>query len=375
MKVLLVIFSGYNQRAIIAFLRVLKKNYIDEYSIIASSKSDPIFLTDYKEKVFYTRKKVELDREELMNALCLLKTKKGAESIMIVPSTESLNRFFLLNRVEFALCNINIPLVHEQIYKTISDKESFWKICKEALFDVPQIFKFPIKFGKEFVAKPKSYIGRDGKQHSPELIFSENDFANFKEKNLLDDFTYQEFIRGESCYLLYYMAKNGKTYKFSQVNFLQQSNGKSILMAAPDKIHNESIAEYYEGFLRNLGFWGFIMIELRKINSQYVMIEANPRFWGPSQLIVDSGVPLFEAFLFDLNILASIPDRKINWDAKYCWSTGVKNPFEKVNDCFWHEGGMLEVIGNKNKYLEYDIYNRFDTHGIYELERKQMNGC
>ncbi len=38
MKNMLVIFSGYNQRAVIAFLRVLTINRICDYVIIASGK-------------------------------------------------------------------------------------------------------------------------------------------------------------------------------------------------------------------------------------------------------------------------------------------------------------------------------------------------
>ena len=37
------------------------------------------------------------------------------------------------------------------------------------------------------------------------------------------------------------------------------------------------------------------------------MIEANPRFWGPSQLFVDAGFNLFESFLFDYNIIETLP--------------------------------------------------------------------
>lgn len=373
MKILLAIFSGYNQRAVIAFLRALKHNQVEEYAIIASSHNDPIFLTDYKEKVFYVREKTELDKEEIFQNLCMLRNQKGADHIVVVPSTEALNRFFLFYREDFAVHNIYIPLVNEQLYKTISDKDSFWKICKDAFLEVPKTFEFPREFVKEFVAKPKSYVGRDGISHSPELIYTQKDYIRFRENNFIEDFTFQEYVRGESYYLLYYVARKGNIFKFSQVNYLQQANGKSILMAAPARIHHEPIADRYEKFLRKLGFWGFVMIELRKMNDKYIMIEANPRLWGPSQLIVDLGIPLFEAFLFDLTILDAIPIKTVDQNAKYCWSTGTKKPFERENQCFWHEGGMPEIIGNEEKYLKYDIYNRKDTHGIYDLERKKVS--
>ena len=49
---MIVIFSGYNQRAVIAFLRCLTKNHIEEYVIVAASNQDTILKTKYKDKIF-----------------------------------------------------------------------------------------------------------------------------------------------------------------------------------------------------------------------------------------------------------------------------------------------------------------------------------
>ena len=66
---MIVVFSGYNQRAVVAFLRTLEKNKVESFRIIASGDSDSILKTNYKEKVIYTRKKKKLDLEEVFYAL------------------------------------------------------------------------------------------------------------------------------------------------------------------------------------------------------------------------------------------------------------------------------------------------------------------
>ena len=43
------------------------------------------------------------------------------------------------------------------------------------------------------------------------------------------------------------------------------------------------------------------------------MIEANPRFWGPSQFYHDCGIEFFELFLKDYDIIDSVSiDEKTN---------------------------------------------------------------
>ena len=54
-------------------------------------------------------------------------------------------------------------------------------------------------------------------------------------------------------------------------------------------IHLDEISHSYGRLIKSLNFHGLIMIDLKKHNNNYFLIEANPRLWGPSQLILDSG--------------------------------------------------------------------------------------
>ena len=294
---MIVIFSGYNQRAVIAFLRTLQENKITNYVIVAASNQDTIFQTDYANKVVYTRKKKELCLLEIYEAISFVVETHKEQECIIIPSTEALNRFLLKNRDIFENNHCIIPLVEESLYKRISDKEKFWNICREKgictpdNLDVGSVYQFP------FVAKPKKYFSKDGKVYSPKIILSNNDFWEFKQNYDEEDFLFQEYINGESYYLLFYYARNGSVYKFSQVNYAQQPNGKSILAAGCSDLHlNKSIISSYEKLFQELGFHGLVMIELRKNRDRFYMIEANPRFWGPSQLFCNAGYNFFEFF-------------------------------------------------------------------------------
>lgn len=359
---MIVIFSGYNQRAVIAFIRTLKKNRIEDYVIIASSEDDSILKTAYRDKVYYVRKKKQLDSQEIFGVLTELGS--NCEDMLIAPSTEALNRFLLENRRELEAIGCIIPLVDSALYEKISDKESFYELCRSRGLKVPSIIEgcndtWPMPF----VAKPKRYTASDGKQYAPVIVYDEEQKKRFLNNYNCDDFDIQEFVTGRSLYLFYYFPKDGSPLRFSQENICQQPGGKSILLAVPSDIHNLSIADEYERLFVGEGYRGMVMVEVRQSGQDYYMIEANPRFWGPSQLCVDSGVNYFEAFLKDYGI--TIEDAgAYNADAKYMWLSGFNGEPETDNECVWHGDGFEMYLKNKQAFLAYDIYSREDTKDV-----------
>lgn len=368
---MIIIFSGYNQRAVIAFLRTLKKNNIDNYAIIASSKTDTIFKTIYSNKVFYVRKQKQLDIDEMCNTIDEVCCLKKQEKAFIVPSTEALNRFLLNHRELLEQHNCIIPLVREELYKQISDKKSFCKLCRKHNILVPEEVMIGEAYAEPIVAKPKTYFSSKGEVFSPVLIQSQEEFEMFINKYATDDFMFQEFIAGESYYLLFYFSKNGDVYCFSQKNLAQQLGGKSIVVACCDNLHrNRDIVLLYQQLFKNIKYVGLVMVELRKKGNDYYMIEANPRFWGPSQLFCDSGYNFFEFFLYDNGFLNEIKKNKIDLKAKYLWSGGLNGEIMQSEDCVWYANGKEIVEMHEQEFLLKDIYNRADTMGIYYFEKE-----
>ena len=363
---MIVVFSGYNQRAVVAFLRTLEKNKIN-YKIIASGLDDQVFFTAYKEKVVYTRKIKSLDLQDIIIGL----KKINKEKINIIaPSTEALNRFLLQNRDSFESLGFKIPLVKKQLYETISDKEKFVKECCKNDILVPKEYKISKYFERSLVAKPKSYVGSTGDIISPIFILNQKDLTYFINHYVVDDFNYQEYLKeGRSVYLLFYFDKNGNFWLLSQENFIQQPGGKSMQCAKiTEDFKDTSIVGPYIQLFKRLKFRGFVMVEIKIINNNYYMIEANPRFWGPSQLFCDADYNLFECFLYDYGLLNNKPAQNLKM-TYYFWSNGIPAEMIEKSDAVFHGEGKKIFQQNIKQMEKVDIYNRKDTNMIYKIER------
>ena len=348
---MIVVYSGYNQRAVIAFLRTLEKNRIDYY-IVASCDKDTIFLTEYREKVVFTRKIRDIELNEMISSIDMIKTKMDNpnDDIFIAPTSEYLNRFLLDYRRAFEDKGCIIPLVNKELYEKISDKKTFVDLCEKHGILVPHTVSYDDGYDGVIVAKPNKYLSSDGIVYSPVFINDRCEYEEFLKTHSYEDFSFQEYLVGESYYLLFYFSLAGDVYSFSQINYKQQADGKSILYAKTADIHKESrITEPYVNMLFSLGFHGLIMIELRKTADDYYMIEANPRFWGPSQLFCDANYNLFECMLYDYGMLKQKNDTDNTNEAYYLWSGGFENDID-------------DIVGN-------DVYFRPDTEKIYYKER------
>lgn len=357
---MVVVFSGYNQRAVIAFLRTLEKRKI-KYVVVAADENDTIFFTKYCKRVIYTRKAKELDLQEILNVLGQIDEKKW-----IAPSTEFLNRFLLEHIEKLEQINCIVPLVKKTDYEMISDKQSFSMLCKKNGIKCPCENNNVKKYKEPLVAKPKRYVSKDGKIYSPVFLKSEEEYEMFLKTHQKEDFVFQEFIEGgESLYLLFYFSRKGEVYSYSQKNILQQNGGKSILAATSARYHLEkNLIEQYINMFQNMNYFGLVMVEIRRKNDIDYMIEANPRFWGPSQLFCDADKNFFEALLSDYGFIDEFQwNNEEASDVKYYWSGG------KYNDCVWLIASKYEYEKHIEQFENADIYKRSDTMKLYQIEK------
>lgn len=366
---MIVVFSGYNQRAVIALLRGLPKNFEEKVIIIARDINDPILMTKYSKNVFYIRKFKELNKNELDSVFEKI-IKFCNEEIIIMPTTEALNRYLLEKQDELLSRGIIVPLVNKLLYSKISDKRSFWNMCKNTGLKVPSLISIDNNFVSPYVAKPVKYISSTGVRLAPIIVMSNSEHLNFLENYNITDFDIQEYIEGQSYYLLYYFSKNGQCYSYSQCNLAQQPGGKSIIAAISSNLHYASISDDYINLFKKNHFFGFVMVELRKKGSEYYMIEANPRLWGPSQLFVDANVKFIEAFLMDYGLIKSFTSGDVHEDSLYFWSGGLRNDILVDDECVWLDGGREIVTKRLDEFKLCDVYNRTDTEKVYLLEKK-----
>lgn len=362
----IIILSGYNQRAIISFIRVLNKNNIP-FRIITIGSDDPINKTIYSQNIILERKSKELRINlfiEIANKLLKDNTfKKG----VILPSSEFLNQFLIKNITALEKLNFEIPLVKENVYNTISNKYSFTAICRNNGVFVPREFSVFPKF--PFVAKPKSSTSSTGHSLYPYIIENSQKLLFFRTNENIDDFFFQEFIGGNSIYLLFYFKKNGEVIKFSQENFIQQANGKSIIFSKSSKYHENKIVNNFIEIFNKLGYFGPLMVEVKLFKQNFYMIEANPRIWGPSQLFVDSNIPIFENYISDIGFRIEIPSKKSIDSMDYFWLGGMLPSFSQTkNDVVLHNYSWRKFAFDFPTLLLHDVYRRKDTENIFISE-------
>jgi predicted ATP-grasp superfamily ATP-dependent carboligase len=362
------VFSGFNQRAVIAFLRTLEKRQVS-YSIIAASPDDTIFMTDYKDKVGAIRQRTDLNLADIKASILKLKGRTPSQEFLIAPSTEALNRFVLDHKSEFEKVGCQTPLVDKNLYETISDKLKFGDLCRQNGILVPEEFESVKAATIPFVAKPKTYFSHNNQTHSPVLIFNSDELMKFEQTYDIKDFYFQEYIGGESLYLLYYFYKNGEIEKFAETNLIQQPGGKSIVAAITSDFYKNEISGVFENLFKSLNFHGLVMIEIKQYNNKNYMIEANPRFWGPSQLFVDAGVNLFEAFLYDNQIISEKPGAYIiDTSVKYFWHGGLVQAQKSNKPATYYNYSQEQYNSSQADWLSADIYKREDTIKLYEAE-------
>jgi hypothetical protein len=288
--------------------------------------------------------------------------------VLILPSTEFLNRFLLKYRNLIESDGCIIPLVRSDVYCNISDKISFVRLCQQYKINTPkQFLTLPSVF--PFVAKPKKYFSLSGLQLVPQLIQTSSNLKRFKSEQSSDYF-YQEFVTGKSIYLLAYIGVKGNVL-YSQQNLIQQGGGGSIVLARPSDFHYTDEAKAYVGMLRKEGYLGIIMIEVRLNESKNMlyMIEANPRVWGPLQLVVDNNAGLLEAMLsdygFDIhNIKPSTHDHY------YYWSGGMA---PQLQDMTYHEYSAAEFLSDLQDIKANDIFSKEDTIDLFLRELDNNN--
>ncbi len=361
------VFSGFNVRAVVAFCRRAAQLQIP-FFIIAASSSDPILMTAYRDRVVRTRLTPQLCIGQVNEWLDEICEEANVRKMCVLPSTEFLNRFLLDNVNELQEHGHDVPLVSKKLYCQISNKRTFAKTCVEHGLLVPNEFE-AMPEEPPFVAKPHRYeSAKTGKQLKPWLIESEISFKLFLQSEDPTDYFYQELVQGRSIYLLYYVSRVGKHAIYSQENLVQQSGGGSIVLARHSDHYLRPIAAKYLEMLQKIDFDGIIMVELKETDDgRYLMIEANPRLWGPMQFVVDNNIPILDQFLVENGFSITTKPSLLPGTPFYFWSGGITPAAQPL---MFHNFSNKDFQAIAKALIAYDIFNRDDTRELYELESK-----
>ena len=335
------------------------------FSIVAADRHDAILRTAYRRHVCAIRSMKDLHEADLDGCLRLVREHDPADRYVICPSSEYLNHYLLRHRAWFEERRCDIPLVDQALYETVTNKWSFREVCREARFTVPALVE-PGPASVPFVAKPRVNVNGLGRSLYPQLVFTAADWDDCRAAmGDLDDYYFEELIDGPSYYLLYFLPKHASepVFAWSQRNLAQQLHGKSMVCAVSDTLHQWPIGHRMADLLRDLGFHGLAMVEVIQRDTEYVVIEMNPRLWGPSQLLLNAKTDLLRAFAEE-SLYGRIEeaDPCAGRDASYVWLGGVSAGLT------WHERTPRFPRLALTSRLGSDVYLRPDTIGVFVNE-------
>ncbi|MBI5767163.1 MAG: hypothetical protein HZA93_05160 [Verrucomicrobia bacterium] len=359
--------SGYNFRAVLAFCRALRLARLP-IAIVACTRDDPIFRTRYARNVVYLRPGHKLDVVQFAAATALARSHTGAARCVLAPASEYLVRWALQHRTALESAGCDLPLPDAATYFRVTEKASLTSFCRGFGLPVPAEIPEASPATLPCVAKPRWNVAPDGRSLYPWLLRTPADLARFAAEARPQDFFFQEWVEGRSFYLLFHLPAHGAATRYSQENLAQQPGGKSMVLARAADLHRTPEAGRWEAMLRATGFHGLVMLELRQRGSEFVLIEANPRLWGPLQLCVDGCPRLLANYLAEHTgtapaPLAARPPRDL---PHYLWLGGVIPGASLA----WHVrppgSGFLTLL----RHCRSDVYLRPDSWRQFLHERR-----
>lgn len=113
------------------------------------------------------------------------------------------------------------------------------------------------------------------------------------------------------------------------------------------------------------------MIEVKEYKGKIYMIEANPRIWGPSQLINDGKMNLLYKFALDYKLLKSKKDITFEYkiNVKYFWLGGIFEDKRKNHITVFHNYSKEDLEKEYEDWKKNDVYMREDTIELYYKEQ------
>lgn len=283
---------------------------------------------------------------------------------VVLPSSEYFNAFLLRHRREIEAMGCQIPLVHASLYAQLTGKRSAADFFSAAGIAVPGEIGMPVVREPPVVAKPLSNVSAAGQSLYPRLLRTRAELESFFATHDEKDYFFQEYVHGDSLYLMFHLSRTGdQDFIWSQRNLLQQPEGKSMLLAEPSDFHRSETAARIVHALRNAGFHGLGMVEVIRAAGRDVFIEMNPRIWGPVQFCLDRRQPLLQAFIGET--LHDDPGRFAGRQPmlrrkRYFWFGGLLETLRAGKRPAWHAPGrrLFPVI---LRNLASDVYLRKDS--------------
>ena len=115
------------------------------------------------------------------------------------------------------------------------------------------------------------------------------------------------------------------------------------------------------------GFHGLVMVEVRRCRrtGRAVMIEANPRMWGPLQFMLDQQADPLTPLFADHGIEAAVPAVRGVASPYYFWSGGLSRT---LPPCAFHNFSPDRFVADYARIAAADLFARDDTRRLHQHE-------
>jgi len=315
------IFSGYNERAVLALCRFLD-SLGRPFFLVAKSSIDSILGSKYNAHVIYTRESIEIN-SDLIIRIGREVFSRGCTPALC-PTSEFLNDFVLDNSESMKSDGWKWTFPPKETYRAISEKGTSPYIFSQ----VEGVLK-PTEQESGFwrapcVLKPRVNIS-NGRVLYPILCKDSSELNKSMGEIERTNWYCQEWINGQSYYLLAYIDTAGNWSAAWQENLLQQPGGKSIVLARTCANPGVPVKRIM-AMLNDMAYRGPIMIEfLVTCDNRLYFIEANPRFWGPLELVRLGCSSILHRYISDLDGLVCGESREENCGRiYYAWERGAR---------------------------------------------------
>jgi len=317
------LFAGSNDRAVLSLCRGFTR-YGANFGLIGRGADDLLLRSAYADRFLGMRTSGTLTPTDLHAIINEARRRYGNRKWVICPTSEYLNRHLFEYRDALSANDVELAVCSEALYGQLSDKARFRAYCLDVGLSPPPLMEDAdaASLPLPFVAKPSENVSPDDRILYPYLVRTERDRRRFLAEPARSTYYLERYMEGQSWYLLYYMGRSGRWQAGAQRNLLQQGQGKSIVLARMEIYPDSGLVERIAVRLRSDGYRGFIMVELRRNDREVVVIEANPRCWGPFQLALDANTGLLEAFLNDYGYAVPMPESTAE-GMHYLWTGGI----------------------------------------------------
>jgi hypothetical protein len=351
-----VLFSGHNDRAVIALARYFTQAGLP-FVVVSAGPGDAIHRTAYAPRVVFER------RDRLLDAGLFLRLAESlGPTLVLVPTTEYINDFLLGEPAVLAHPRLVPGLPSATIYRRLTSKLD----SQALLAGVPGLHlpgRRPLaEATAPCVLKPARNT-LPGEVLYPLLCDSATELADAVAR--LDPALWfaQDYVRGQSHYYCACLARDGHHVGFWQENLMQQAAGKSIVLAREGENPGVDTVALMQR-LHAAGFHGPLMVEvIVDAAGRAHYIETNPRFWGPLQLALDACPALLDLYATEQGLppASATPRRETAGKKRYAWAYGASRPGTRRLPA----AEALAAAELERSLQCHDVYARADTIALH----------